>query len=141
MIDEKRHGAVVDAWLARAPRGATSLALLELFEAGFKTIWKVTLTTLGELTLTAIADRVVQSSTLRYPVLSGLALDPSGGLDCAALRNRCSSDAKISVAELREAIQHVMIAMLTVLGHLTAEILTEELHSKLSRTRAPRERR
>jgi hypothetical protein len=55
-------------------------------------------------------------------------LDTSG-VNFAEFRQQAGS---INNRELKEAIQFVLMELLTVVGNLTAEILTPALHSELS---------
>jgi hypothetical protein len=43
----------------------------------------------------------------------------------------------VDAIELREAIRFVLVELLTVLGNLTAEILTPALHAEISRVARP----
>lgn len=106
----------------------SSEALLRLFEAALGAAWTRTRTTLGEVTLTAIAERVLHNASEKYPLLWSLKVDPNAGIQSRELRERIGS---VQPSELKEAIRFVLIELLMVLGRLTAEILTPELHLEL----------
>jgi hypothetical protein len=129
-----RHSACVDAWLERSGRDLSPEALVRLFEAALGALWARTKTTLGEVTLTAIAERVLHSASETFPLFSSLEVDPARGIRCGDLRERLSS---VPDAELVAGIRFVLVEFLTMLGHLTAEILTPELHSELSSVALP----
>lgn len=129
MPDTASHAARVDAWLTRSARNPSPEVLLQLFERALGALWARTTTTLGEVTLTAIAERVLYSASEKFPLFSSLAVEPTGGIQFGALRARISS---VPVSDLKEAVRFVLVEFLTVLGNLTAEILTPELHSALS---------
>src|SRR6478672_7552110 len=78
--ERRRHAACVDAWLERAGRELSPEALLRLFEAALGALWARTKTTLGEVTLTAIAGRVLHSASETYPLFSSLEVDPTRGI-------------------------------------------------------------
>jgi hypothetical protein len=124
----------VDAWLRRSGKGLPPLALLQLFELAFAALWSRTEATLGEVTLTAISERVLHDASERYPLLSSLEVEPTSGLRCQALRAQLGSTRD---AHLREALRYVLVAFLTVLGNLTAEILTPDLHAELAQLGPP----
>ncbi|GAC1344529.1 MAG: hypothetical protein NVS2B9_04670 [Myxococcales bacterium] len=105
-----------------------------MFEAGLRAVWDPTQTTLGEVTLNAIADRVLHNAAERFPSFSALQVEPSGGIQFRALREGIGS---IQAAELRAGVRFVLVEFLTVLGSLTAEILTAELHAALSKVDLP----
>lgn len=130
MRDEGHHAASVDAWLERSAKDRSPKVLLELFEAALGAMWARTLTTLGEVTLTAIAERVLHDASEKFPLFSSLKVDPTSGIQLDGLLQQVRS---VHAAELREGSRFVLVEFLTVVGSLTAEILTPELHSELSR--------
>jgi hypothetical protein len=134
VVDEGQHAACVDAWLDRSAKDLSSEALLRLFEAALGALWVRTKITLGEVTLTAIAERVVHNTSEKFPLFSSLEVESVGGIQIRTLRARISSG---SASELLEGIRFVLVEFLTVLGNLTAEILTPELHSELSNVALP----
>ena len=126
MTDEPSHQAVVAAWLRRVP--AEPPALLEAFEATFATLWRRTRLTLGDVTLTAIVERVLHVARTRFPVLDALELGDD------ALRWRVPPAPQLGRERLAEAIEFVLVELLTVLGNLTADIITHALHAELARS-------
>lgn len=128
MVDEGQHAACVDAWLDRTSKGLSSEALLRLFEAALGALWTRTKTTLGEVTLTAIAERVLHNASEKFSLLWSLKVEPTNGIQCRELRERIGS---VQLSELREALRFVLVELLTVIGNLTAEILTPELHLEI----------
>jgi hypothetical protein len=133
MRDEGGHGATVDEWLARAD-GPTSSQLLQHFELAFHALWARTKTTLGEVTLTAITERVLHAARAKYPCFATAVVDPAVGVSCGGLRESIGT---LPPGELRQGIRFVLVEFLVVLGNLTAEILTPELHAELSRLAPP----
>jgi hypothetical protein len=127
--DTTAHAAHVDAWLKRSAKDLSPEVLLQLFETALAALWARTSTTLGEVTLTAIADRVLYNASEKFPLFSSLEVEPTGGIQFRALRARISS---VRLSELKEGVRFVLVEFLTVLGNLTAEILTPELYSELS---------
>jgi hypothetical protein len=133
VLDKGQHAAFVDAWLERTAKDLRAEHLLQLFEAALGALWARTSTMLGEVTLTAIADRVLYTAAETFPLFSALKVDPSHGIACGALRERVGS---LDVSDLMQGIRFVLVELLTVLGNLTAELLTPELHSELSKISA-----
>lgn len=134
--DQGRHALAVDDWLARAP-STTPERRLALFERAFAALWGRTRNTLGDVTLEAITNRVLFSASERFPSFSSLTVEPTRGIQSEGLRGQLHS---LSDAELREGIRFVLVEFLTVLGNLTAEILTPELHRELSLVAPPDDR-
>jgi hypothetical protein len=129
VLDTGQHAACVDAWLKRSAKDLSSEVLLQLFEAALSALWARTKTTLGEVTLTAIAERVVHNASEKFPLFTSLKVEPTAGIQFRELRERSTS---VHGSELREGTRFVLVEFLTVLGNLTAEILTPELHAELS---------
>lgn len=121
---------MVNAWLERSAKDRSSEVLLRLLEAALSTLWARTTTTLGEVTLTAIAERVLHDTSEKFPIFSSLKVEPTGGSPFRELRKRMISS--VNGSELVTGIRFMLVEFLTVLGNLTADILTPELHSELS---------
>jgi hypothetical protein len=134
VLDDGQHALCVDAWLERSAAGLAPDALLRLFETALNAVWIRTTTTLGEVTLTAIAERVLHNASERFSLLRSLKIEPTRGIQCRELNERIGS---IGPSELREAIRFVLVELLTVLGNLTAEILTPALHAEVSKVTLP----
>lgn len=132
--DDGRHAGCVDAWLERSATGQAPDALLRLFEAALDAVWIRTKTTLGEITLTAIAERVISNASERFSLLWSLKVEPTSGIQCRELGERLGS---VEPSELRQAIRFVLVELLTVLGNLTAEILTPALHAEIAGVALP----
>jgi hypothetical protein len=132
MLDDGGHAVWVDAWLDRSASGLPPEALLRLFEAALDAVWVRTKTTLGEVTLTAIAARVLHNASERFSLLWSIKVEPKVGIQCHELSERLGS---LQPTELREAIRFVLVELLSVLGNLTAEILTPAIRAELANVR------
>ncbi|HMJ12462.1 MAG TPA: hypothetical protein VK524_13650 [Polyangiaceae bacterium] len=121
------HEGRVDDWLAQTA-SLPSEALLQAWERAFGALWQRTHQTLGEVTLTAILDRVLRRSAKRYPRLACLQAVATG-ISCKELSAQAGD---VSREELVESVRYAMLEFLTVLGNLTAGILTEALHATLA---------
>jgi len=130
LLDKHGHAAFVDAWLERSAANLPPERLLALFEQAFVALWRRPHTMLGEVTLGAVAERVLYNAAEKYPVLSSLSVAPTGEVQCAELRERISA---VEPAQLLAAVRFVLGEFMSVLGNLTAEILTQELRSELSK--------
>jgi hypothetical protein len=133
MRDESGHGACVDTWIARAGEGLGAAELAELLENALSALWRRTFATLGEITLIAIAERVLYDASAMFPPLASLKVE-SDGFHCEALRGRLDD---VDPSAVRSWMRFVLVELLTVLGNLTAEILTPLLHAELSSVAGP----
>jgi hypothetical protein len=122
-----RHFAHVDAWLHEVTADATAPQLVDLLQRALVAMWQGAKVTLGEVTLTAIVDRVLYTAAERHPFVTIAKIDgtPMG------FEVRQSGDIQ-NVHRLREVVRFVLIEFLTVLGNLTDEILTPTLHAALT---------
>ena len=127
--DEASHAAHVEAWLDGAAKNLPPARLVTLFERALGALWKRAHFTLGEVTLTAIVDRVLYTATEKYPFLSTLKVEGSGiRFDEFRKQGAVQHD-----RHLPEVVRFVLVEFLTVLGNLTDEILTPALHAELSK--------
>jgi hypothetical protein len=130
-----QHATSVDAWLKRSTKGLSSERLLSHFEAAFRVLWQRAITPLGEVTLTAIAERVLYTAAEKFPRFSTIKLDATDGIQCRELHQQVDS---VRRAELIEGFHFVLVEFVSVLGNLTAEILTAGLCSELCKVAAPK---
>jgi hypothetical protein len=130
---EADHAAYVKAWLDRAAKAKTlpPAQLVTLFERALGALWRRAEVTLGEVTLTAIVDRVLYTASETHPFLSTLKVEKAGTVVDGFLRLGAHHP------NLLEAVRLVLVEFLTVLGHLTDEILTPALHAELSKVSLP----
>src|SRR5207247_5134373 len=75
--DEASHAAHVEAWLDVAAKNLPPAQLVTLFERALDALWQRVHFTLGEVTLTAIVDRVLYTASEKYPFLSTLKVEGS----------------------------------------------------------------
>jgi hypothetical protein len=138
VFDEGHHAVFVDAWFKRRAKDRTPEILLRLFEVALAALWAGTKTTLGEVTLTAIAERVLYDTAGKFPLLASLEVEPASGIQVRGLRQQIAS---VDSSELQSGIRFVLVEFLTVLGNLTAEVLTPELHAGLESVAVPKAER
>jgi len=129
VAERTRHESCVDTWLERSSaRGLPREALMDLFEAAVVALWARTSTTLGDVTLTAIADRILHQAAEKYPAFASLSIDADGRLAAHGLRSNMDA---INHLKLVEGMRSVLVDFLTVVGNLTADLLTADLHAEL----------
>lgn len=122
------HAAFVQGWLERSAPGLSRAGLVDLFERAMDALWQRTHRTLGEITLAAVADRVLCVAAEKHPTLAALRIETSGIVfDQFRGDSLAQEDAAI-----REAMTFVLVEFLNVLGNLTDQILTPALYEALS---------
>jgi hypothetical protein len=113
--------------MVQAAKGLSSEQSLQLFELAMAALWNRALLTLGDITLTAILDRVLYNASERFAPFESLRIE-GNGLNFRELRSQSNV---LDQRELEEAIRFVIVEFLVVIGNLTADILTPILHSEL----------
>jgi len=132
--DEPSHRAAVDAWIERSLDHDSSVEIVGLFRGALEVLWSCAVTTLGTVTLTAIAERVLHTATSQYGFLAAINPRPNGDAQWKQhLHERLASTPR---AELIAGLRCGLIEFLTVIGRLTAEILSEDLHAALRKITA-----
>jgi hypothetical protein len=128
--DEPSHGPAVDAWIETAiAADASPTDVVDLFRSALEAIWSRGVITLGSVTLTAIAERVLNNVTTRYSFLAAINPRPNGDARWKQqLRERLVGVPRL---DLIEGLRFGLVELLTVIGRLTAEILSSELHAAL----------
>ena len=126
-VSEHAHEAVVDGWIERG-KSVPLRPFIDAFASALEALWNRALVTLGDVTLTAIVDRVVYTANEEFPTLCLLEVDLTG-FRCDALRARAH---ELTREQVTPWARFVLLQFLTVLGNLTAEILTPALHATLA---------
>lgn len=128
------HIAVVDAWLEKNAKNSSPEELIHLFEKATHAVCERALVTLSGITLEVVLDRVLHQSKEDFPYLAEVRAETikvnfSGLL---AKIDSCKSDALLA------ALRHLLVELLTVLGNITAEVLTAPLHRELLKVKRER---
>jgi hypothetical protein len=126
-MEEFDHSRCVNTWIARVVDGAPAPRVIEAFEAAFGALWQRAHLTLGEVTLAAIVNRVLCSAENQFRFLATLTVDETK-LDCEQLRVTAPT---LPHEQLVDGIRFVLVELITVVGNLTADILTPALHAEL----------
>jgi hypothetical protein len=124
-VAESEEQAVVQRWLLDRARPRSTEALLGAFEAAFTAVWQRSCLVLGDVTLSAIVERVVHVASEQHPLLGELVLEPP------LLRCDRLGEAGARYDELLAGLPVVLVELLTVLGNLTAQILSPALRAAI----------
>jgi hypothetical protein len=121
------HKKQVELWEDKNTKGLSAKKIVQLFGAAIHAIEQRSLFTLSSITVTVVADRVLYESTDKFPILAGVKIEPKG----MSLAGLLDQSEKVNPEELRNALHHLLVELLTVLGNITADILTAPLHAEL----------
>lgn len=122
--DAAAHRAAVEAWFARARHLPD--ALLIAVEHVLVRLWLRSARALGDAPLRVLFHATTRRASARHPVLATVTADEHGP-SLRALRAAppgARADAR--------ALESLVTELLTVIGHLTAEVLTPALHEELA---------
>lgn len=122
------HRACIEALTRQTDQEMAPDRLVRVFEGAFNAIWRRAQAALGEVTLTAIVNRVLYNATEQYPALSALKVT-GDGIDCSEIDRRLDG---LAPQPLADGLRYVLVELLTVIGNLTAEILSPALHVAVS---------
>jgi hypothetical protein len=125
MISGQTHEICVDSWLTRAAR-VERAEPLRLLERAMGPLWKRASSTLGSVTLAAIARRVRMTTVAHHPTLAGLDVSEKG----VSLGGIPTTDD--TREDVQAGVREFLVQFLTIIGSLTAEILTPALHATLA---------
>jgi hypothetical protein len=118
------HSDLIEDWEKKNIVGLTSDQHIRLIEKAIQAIEQRAGITLSVVTLTLILDRVLHESQDKFPLLSDASIE-SNRLSFEKMHIHHKSE------DLLEPIRYVLIELLTVLGRITADILTTPLHKEL----------
>lgn len=121
------HKTRVSSWAGPNAEALSAEQLIRLFGAAIRAVEQRSLATLSNVTLMVVVDRALRECVEKFPVLSEIKAQPQG-MDLGALLGK---SAGLEIKELREALEHLLVVLLTVLGNITADILTAPLHKAL----------
>lgn len=135
MLNANEHSAVVRDWLEQNAEGLPPPQLIALFERAWDALWRRAELALGDITAKAAAQRVPANATARFPSLSPLALKAR---TLAFVR---FAEVGPNNDELRKALGFLLSESLSLIGHLSGEILTPALHAELAHSSSSRTNR
>jgi hypothetical protein len=121
------HAACIEAVMERSGSALAPGRQLDVFGTAFNALWQRAQLTLGDVTLMAIVKRVLYKASEHYPVFKALTV-ANTGIARSELEMQL---AQLSLAQRDAALRYVLVEVLTVIGSLTADILTPALHQAL----------
>jgi len=121
------HSLQVDAWIQRTTKGVPPERLSVFFGYAMHALWRRSSVTLNDVTLMVIFDRALIICQEEHPLLDLVKLDAVGvNLD------ELKQGRQYSATQLHQAFRCLIIEIITIVGSLTAEILTAPLYNELS---------
>jgi hypothetical protein len=120
------HRNFISDWERQTADGLTPLEHLHLLERAIHAIEARSSKTISVITQKVILDRVLHQGIEYYPFLEAVTIDGSI-FNFRAL----TSQKNHPTHEIIEALRFLLVELLTVLGRITADILTGPLHREI----------
>lgn len=120
------HRRIVEKWESSSA-SLSDDQKIRLFVKAFGKIEERALKTLSSVTLHVVLDRVISQSAEKFPFLSEVKIEAQGLTFDHLLRNINNHNSENVI----EALRSLLIELLSVLGSITADILTSPLHKAL----------
>ena len=118
------HSDLIEDWEKKNTEGLSSDQHVRLLEKAIRAIELRAGITLSVVTLTLILDRVLHESQDKFPLLAEASIE-SNSLSFEKLHHLHKPE------ELLVPLRYLLVELLTVLGRITADILTTPLHKEL----------
>ena len=118
------HSDLIEDWEKKNTEGLSADQHVRLLEKAIRAIEQRAGITLSVVTLTLILDRVLHESQEKYSLLSEASIQ-SNSLNFEKLHHLHKPE------ELFVPLRYLLAELLTVLGRITADILTTPLHKEL----------
>ncbi len=126
----KAHSRAVALWIENAllpDNELSSHVLVEEFEVLINSLMNTIRMSVGETTITAVADRVLYNSSEHYPVLMKIQLRDHG-FDFTKM---CDDASLKDLDEIKNAFHYFATELLFIIGKLSGGSLTPGLHAVL----------
>ena len=121
------HSETIETWIQKSTGKLSSQNLSEFLELAINDIILKAQTSISEVTVLAILERVLYNSAERYSLLREVKIE-NDKLQFAMLHPSYKS---YSNSEIREAFHYLITEFLFIIGNLTGEQLTPIMHDEL----------
>lgn len=121
------HLLIVKQWDADNATDLQAQDLVTLYALAFHVLCERTLATLSSITVQVVIERVLHEGATHFEVLANVRTQEDGFNFSGLIENHKN----YSAADIRSALQNLLSELLSVIGNITAEILTKSLHAEL----------
>lgn len=126
-VKHKTHKELVGLWEEQNTRDLSEEQLLQVYGSAFRAIEQRCLATLSKVTLDVVLDRVLHLGTEKFPFYSDITIESSG----FGFKNLTQKNDKYRIEDLRAGLSCLIEEVLTVIGNITSDVMTESLHKEL----------
>jgi hypothetical protein len=121
------HSKFVSDWIRDTTKGLVQEELLLAFEKAFNRLLDGTRISISEVTMDAVLDRILDNCAESYPMMNQVFIEKTR-FNFDDLRSELS---KHHDEEIKSAFHYLITDFLFVIGNLTGELLTPQLHLEL----------
>jgi hypothetical protein len=125
--NSKEHSSKVEAWVNSTTIGLSSQELINHFEITFNKLWEQSSHKMSEVTLDAVMDRAIFTSSDTHKFMLELKLGPSG-IRWDEFREKTSD---LNRNELKRAFTYLLTQFIVISSNITGGILTDALYKTL----------
>jgi len=126
-VQDNAHKELISLWEKQNTKGLRNEQLMQLYASAFGAIERRCSATLSSITINVVIDRVLHLGAKKYPFFSLLTIEPSG----LNFKRLIQKNENYKSEELRNGLNYFLAEFLTVIGHITSEVLSESLHKEL----------
>jgi hypothetical protein len=123
----KEHSSKVEAWIKSTTVGLSSQELINHFETTFDKLWEQSSNKISEVTLSAVMDRAIFTSSDTHKFMLELKLGPSG-IRWDEFREKTT---ELNRNELKRAFTSLITQFIVISSNITGGILTDTLYKTL----------
>jgi hypothetical protein len=123
----KIHKELISLWEEQNTKDLRVEQLIQLYTNAFDALINRSLPTLSSITVKVVLDRVLHEGSAEYPFFSQITLEPRG----LSLKALIQKNTTIKIDELKEGLSYLLVEVLTVIGSITSDVLTDSLHKAI----------
>jgi hypothetical protein len=123
----EHHSKFVSDWIRSATKGLLQEELLRTFEKAIDRLLAGTRISISEITMDAVLDRILDNCAESYPMMNQVFIEKTR-FNFDDLRSEIS---KHRDEEIKSSFHYLITDFLFVIGNLTGEQLTPQLHLEL----------
>jgi hypothetical protein len=123
----KEHSSKVETWVNSTTVGLSSTELINHFETTLNKLWEKSSHQISEVTLSAVMDRAIFTSSETHKFMLELKLGPSG-IRWDEFREKTTD---LNRNELKRAFTYLITEFIVIFSNITGGIITDTLYKTL----------
>ncbi|MBC7754044.1 MAG: hypothetical protein H7Z71_07385 [Moraxellaceae bacterium] len=120
------HVVQIELW-KKKNANFSSDQMIHLFVNAIQAVHKRSLSTLSNVTVSAVIDRTLHECKEKFPLLSKISIEPEG----LHFNHFLDQMPRVEQQEAQDSLEYLLIELFEIFGKITAEILTKYLYQEL----------